>query len=119
MESGLALLSRKEVEGTSVPWWWGATYRKILTAEVVYHIIPFNIVVRWGRDFLFWIRKGADRSYKDKLENEIFRFAFQRGQNNIRSRILVQVANNLVAQGMPRENAKAVAEHVLRNHLGI
>lgn len=122
MESGSAVLRREysdyEVLGR-LPWYWGMSYQKLLTARVVYYVIPINLFVRWGRDFLFWICSAGVRGYRQRTENAVYLRGLQAGQGNIRSRILCTVANNLIAQGLPPVNANELAEHILKAHLGI
>lgn len=51
--SGLRL-----AQGEALPWWGGVAYYSPYSDHLIYYPVPFNWLVRWGRDIGWFLRKG-------------------------------------------------------------
>ena len=54
--------------GIMPPWYYGTTYKDWYCCRTIYHIIPFNYIVRFGRNIKYlWDRFRGKPSYIDQI----------------------------------------------------
>lgn len=69
----MRLTGLEVANGTMLPRWYGFSYYEPHMDSQVAYPIPFNLFVRWGRDFAWFIKRGKkdalaeayDRGYGD------------------------------------------------------
>lgn len=56
-----------------IPWGWAIAYRDFnLEAKAAYPIFV-HFLVRWERDFLYWLMKAGRPGYRERVEQAAFR----------------------------------------------
>jgi len=66
----------------NIPWYYGKSYRKFDMRVDVFHIIPFNFLIRMWRNIVyFWNRLRFSQPYSDQILDKTFNDAFMQGYN--------------------------------------
>jgi hypothetical protein len=50
-----------------IPRWYGVSYQHYNRAEVVFHLIPFNLVARFLHEARFFLKQGGYSPHRRKL----------------------------------------------------
>lgn len=56
--------------GVKVPWYLGLAYVRFDIMVYVMYPIPLNLLIRWGRDVLFFARRAP--SYRESVEKKAY-----------------------------------------------
>ncbi len=66
-------------EGNAAPRGYGLSYRDYLMNSTVWYPLGLHLIVRWARDFHFWLVKVGYPGYRQRAMHRVFLLGVEEG----------------------------------------
>lgn len=82
------LADRNLMYGDVVPKWYGLCWHDPMRCFTAFAPVPFNVIMRFGREFYLWLARGCGGTWTEHLEEAAFAAGVERGRAAERHRML-------------------------------
>ena len=67
-------------EGERIPWGYGISYRDFERDTKVAYPLGIHFLVRWARDFRFWLMTVGRPGYRERYEQAVYHLGVEQGR---------------------------------------